>query len=381
MLNRTLCSVCIWACLMLATFQAHAWMDGWRDCGDCCYYDNNCCDCDSNCDCWDMALFRLYGGYSVGRDVGVDSSYATLGATWFPELGCDRSWIPFVDVAGHWLSNNNRHGNSNHGRNGHSNLSNNSRHSHSDHGNNNRHGHNDGRWAANAGIGVRYLDPCTCDSIWGLNVYYDYRGGRCKRNYNQVGVGLEWLHPCWDVRVNGYFPVGDQNSHCRRNVFTYPGGAIITCQELQTALTGFDAEIGAPLWCNSCYGLSLYGAVGPYYYTPRNNGHNHNHNDHSGSHNNSVSNHNNHHNFNKNIWGGRIRLAARWNDWVELSVQGTRDNHFKTRVLGTITVMIPFEALCSPCQCEWNCYRWWDQPVHRQPIIGVENKTCFNSNF
>lgn len=256
-------------------------------------------------------LWKLYGGYSFGKDVGVNHSYGTLGITVFPQENLE-FWKPFVDVEGHWLSNY--------------------------------------KWAANIGVGIRRFGPYSPDVVWGFNLYYDYRRGDIHKDCNQIGVGFEWLHPWGDLRINGYIPVGN-HVNVTKHVYKYPGGAIITCIDKESLIGGFDAEVGRNLLCGCSW--ALYGALGPYYFAGSK-GFDH-------------------------AWGARLRFAFRCNDWLELAISGTRDDHFKSRALATVAITIPFETLLSPSV--GNCFRWWDQPVHRQPIIGLEHKTHFSKNF
>src|SRR5580658_7202074 len=71
------------------------------------------------------------------------------------------------------------------------------------------HVFNNGTYAANGGIGARGMWGCRA---YGINGYYDFRNTN-RRNYNQVGAGLETLGKLWDLRVNGYLPVGKKLSH------------------------------------------------------------------------------------------------------------------------------------------------------------------------
>ena len=72
------------------------------------------------------------------------------------------------------------------------------------------HVFNDGKTAANAGWGFRYLSEPK-KRVFGLNFYYDYRDAS-KKSYRQVSAGLEALGITWDFRMNGYLPVGGKRS-------------------------------------------------------------------------------------------------------------------------------------------------------------------------
>ena len=103
------------------------------------------------------------------------------------------------------------------------------------------HVFNNGQGALNTGIGVRGM--CGCRA-YGANVYYDYRTTH-RKSYNQIGVGLETLGSLWDVRINGYFPVGDTVSSGYDLQFdSFQGNSLLVNRKFQYAMTGFDAEAG-----------------------------------------------------------------------------------------------------------------------------------------
>src|SRR5689334_4156318 len=70
------------------------------------------------------------------------------------------------------------------------------------------HVFDNGKWAANAGIGLRTL---WADRAYGINAYYDYRNTE-RFHSNQVSMGLETLGARWDFRINGYLPIGAKTS-------------------------------------------------------------------------------------------------------------------------------------------------------------------------
>ncbi len=65
---------------------------------------------------------------------------------------------------------------------------------------------NDGKYAANGGLGFRYLSE-RFKQVWGINVMYDYLQ-TSRHPYNQVGGGVEALGKKWNARINLYVPVG-----------------------------------------------------------------------------------------------------------------------------------------------------------------------------
>ena len=119
-----------------------------------------------------------------------------------------------------------------------------------------------GRFAANVGIGVRYLDT---SRVWGFNTYYDYRNTN-HQHYNQYSAGLESLGRVWDFRINGYLPFGRKQSHYFHTRFdSFRGNSMILKSVRDFALKGFNAEAGFHL--DHFKQAPLYFAAGPYYLT------------------------------------------------------------------------------------------------------------------
>ena len=130
--------------------------------------ETNTLTCEQCCSRNPLMDTRLEAGYSWGQFIGIKEDYAELGL-FVPVTFCDR-WAIFADGRAYRFE--------------------------------------DDQWGASAGIGFRGF---TCDGrIFGANFYYDYLEGTNNGYFNRLGVGLEWLGPCWDLRVNGYLPVGDE---------------------------------------------------------------------------------------------------------------------------------------------------------------------------
>ena len=112
------------------------------------------------------------------KGVGYNTGYSTLEAFFAPYA---LSVTPFLDLRGHVFD--------------------------------------DGKFAANAGIGIRGV---TGNRIYGVNTYYDYRN-TSRQHYNQVSLGLESLGIRRDFRLNGYLPVGAKisSAYDRQSVTTY----------------------------------------------------------------------------------------------------------------------------------------------------------------
>lgn len=210
------------------------------------------------------------------------------------------------------------------------------------------HYFNDNRWATNLGIGVRYLSP-SLRKVFGCSVFYDFR--QRHKGYHQVGLGLEMLGCHYDIRLNGYLPIGNNIGFSKPCKSTYPGGYFSICQTYEKALHGCDAEIETSLkrWTNyPCF--DPYFALGPYYY---------------------------HQDCGCNIAGGKLRLGFNYLDCITIEVRASYDSIFRTCVQGILSVNIPWgKQQTSICQNECPNIIWQriiDHPVQRQEII-VESK-------
>ncbi|HTH15619.1 MAG TPA: inverse autotransporter beta domain-containing protein, partial [Magnetospirillum sp.] len=95
----------------------------------------------------------------------------------------------------------------------------------------------------NFGLGLRHM----LDSGWNLGGYgfFDRRRSEYHNYFNQVTFGAEALSPDWDVRANGYIPVG-RRSHDEDSLNTaeISGSTVIFRGGEERSLGGFDAEIG-----------------------------------------------------------------------------------------------------------------------------------------
>lgn len=206
------------------------------------------------------------------------------------------------------------------------------------------HVFNDGKWAANAGVGGRYIfDPV----ILGGNIFYDFRDGPRKR-FQQWGAGVELLTRMWEFRANGYLTYGKKASRFYNVRFDhFEGNNIILGSKRNTALQGFDAEAGVN-WPITRHSNWYFGA-GPYYLDGQ---------------------------FGKHSWGGQARLTGTIVDYLRLTVSASHDSLFKTIVQGEVGITIPFgKRDCVP-SCRFVCpYLLEDrlyQPIVRKEIIPVK---------
>lgn len=168
-----------------------------------------------------------------------------------------------------------------------------------------------GRFAGNAGAGLRYSLPDE-ERILGGNIYYDFRNtARFKhKTFQQIGFGFEFLTYNWDIRGNAYCPFGSRKSHC------HPHGKFNVC------FGGGDLELGTSMnqWACDWEFVHVYAAAGPYYYKAV---------DTDG------------------ILGGRMRLSLSFNEYIFLEGRLTYDHYFKTRGQGLVRIVIPFSDFYS----------------------------------
>lgn len=264
----------------------------------------------------------IYIGMNEGRGISYKRGYLSLGVFTAPSTWTISRFQPFADVKGYCF--------------------------------------NDGKFAANVGIGFRYFFSSIC---LGANVYYDYRRVH-RKDFNQIGLGFEVLSSLLDFRLNGYLPVGNIN-HMEAKLYDFGDDFLAIRRRRVSAWKGVDAEFGT--WIKKKYPsnwFGLYVAMGPYYYMRK-------HSSHFGG-------------KKHQTWGGRARLLARINDFVDISVNATYDSIWRTRVQGQITVAIPFDVLFnlrSRRPVSSLCDQLTIQPVHRNGIIVADEECCWLWNW
>ena len=99
-------------------------------------------------------------------------------------------------------------------------------------------------------LGYRSYDPKS-DRVWGGYLAYDNRDTG-NSLFDQIGVGLESVGKHWDLRLNGYLPIGntrDQVLEVYASGGQFQGNALLVerARVFESALGGFDAEVGMPL--------------------------------------------------------------------------------------------------------------------------------------
>jgi hypothetical protein len=253
--------------------------------------------------------FRIEIGNIEAKGIGYDKGYTSLTGFFTIPNTLTTLWIPFLDLRGHIF--------------------------------------NDGKLAANAGLGVRYLTAWA----WGLNAYYDYRNTH-RQHYNQVSLGMEALGQQFDFRVNGYLPVGRKTSPYYKTYFKkFKGQNAILSRKQEFAMKGLNAEVGYHI--PEFKYIALYAAAGPYYFEGQG----------------------------KNAWGGEARFDATFFDYLRLQVNSSYDNVFHGVIQGAIDIIIPFGGKKKikkrngySCNQEIIVRKRALQQVDRQEIIVVDKK-------
>lgn len=255
---------------------------------------------------------KPYVNYTAGQGVDFNRGYTTAGC--FVKLNGQNKYsvfLPYLDLRGHLVNN--------------------------------------GRKGVNVGLGARSLDLFS-DKIIGGNLYYDYTHVR-GQPFHQLGVGLEFLGPCWDLRTNAYFPL--TQSHRKTTLYSYVRGEWYKDIRIRKALTGFDVELG---WTikeyNSFAPWGLYLAGGPYYYCAT-----------SGD----------------KCWTVGVDLRVNMQLFACLSVEGglSVDRLFDNRYYGKILFSVPL-------RCFWSCEENWRKITElprRNDFIVIKKRYGSKKNY
>lgn len=206
-------------------------------------------------------------------------------------------------------------------------------------------------FAIDVGIGGRFIpDGCSFCEILGLNAYYDYRQGFLG-NYSLVGVGMEILNNCWELRLNATFPVG-KREHVNTFFFDdYIGDFFFIRQRKEFVLNNVNAELGYYIYKKCDWFVYLGG--GPYmWYHPC-----------------------------FHARGGRIRIRPQYRDYLALDLSVSYDEFYKTVYQAQLILSLPlYQYRClnkSSCLTDRQIY----QPIERFDLMPLGRRTCFDSNF
>lgn len=253
---------------------------------------------------------RLTVRHIEANGVGYNQGYTTLEGFVTPIEPWKDRWVPFLDLRGHLFNN--------------------------------------GKPAANAGFGLRYL---ASSRVWGGNAYWDYRD-TVHQHYNQVSLGFESLGEIWDFRLNGYLPVGDKRSpHFKRRFNRCTGQFSHSSRKFEFSMKGVNAEVGAHV--NNIKDVPFYFAAGPYYLEGQG----------------------------KVAWGGELRATVDLLGHLRLEANTSYDTVFHWIGQGQIGLVFPLgdtkklkQRKDHSCSQEMALAERTIQRVDRFEIIPVKNK-------
>lgn len=180
-----------------------------------------------------------------------------------------------------------------------------------------------------------------------------------KKNYHQVGFGVEYLNCGWELHANGYVPLetnqrtffSSTTNFCNPAFQSFSqhriligGSFATTLQRKEFALYGLDTEVGMHLKQTKYF--DLYAGIGPYFFSSR-------------SHDSFV--------------GGAFRLVARVSDYFSVGFQSSYDRRFHGTAQGFVSFNIPFgKNISAPSCCISPICERLVQPVRRQEIIVLD---------
>jgi hypothetical protein len=209
------------------------------------------------------------------------------------------------------------------------------------------HQFNNNAQAGNAGVGARFASENT-KSVFGCHAFYDYRNTPRHFNYHQIGLGFEWIGKRFDVRLNGYLPVGKKHHmlfRCDFDEFVdFP-----SLKRVEVALRGVNLEVGAVL--KKIHSTILYAAIGPYFFGGN------------------VCHH---------PVGGKFRFNATFKKYLFVEGSISYDQVFKTRAQGLVGLKFPIGCKSKASRSSKRSFplEMLTRPVERFEII-VLDKNCW----
>ena len=277
-------------------------------------------DCISN-----AQPYQITARHIESKGIGYSQGYTTLDGFFAHQFD---DFIPFIDLRGHVFNN--------------------------------------GKLAANAGLGIRYIIDPDAYMIGG-NVYYDYRNTK-HYHYNQIGAGLEAFFRRWEIRANGYLPVGTKRKAFEHDLNwisfkAFSGNNILINEnytdKIESAMRGFNLEGGVHCLKTLC-DYDLFVGAGPYYFNA---------------------------NEGKTSWGGKVRVRAEVTKYVYLELSDSYDKIFHNRFQGTVSLSYPFgSANCSSKKQKSKnrsipknilCARAVQPPERQEIVVVSKNKKTY----
>ncbi|BDA73266.1 unknown protein [Calothrix sp. PCC 7716] len=207
----------------------------------------------------------------------------------------------------------------------------------------------DSQMGGNVLLGYRVYDEKD-DRVTGAYVSLDARD-TSRSYFKQLGIGFETLGK-WDLRINGYLPLGDTRNQIGQfyfgNPFFQKNNIVIQQANLfEAALHGVDAEVGTRL--TKIGSGDLRGYAGIYYLG----------------------------NDNKEAFGWKARVEARPTKFLSLGASLQNDSLFDTRAVFSVGLSFPGSGATRGGDQTSNFARMGEF-VERQaaiPVIGVNTVT------
>ncbi|MFB3103733.1 MAG: inverse autotransporter beta domain-containing protein, partial [Pseudomonadales bacterium] len=200
---------------------------------------------------------------------------------------------------------------------------------------------NESRFAGSAGIGFRQLFDSEVG--WGASGWFDI--DELNRNqYQQLGVSLERFGRFWDLRANGYFPVGTERNNSgvsgvgQNLAFTGNLLAFARTRLDEVAMKGVDIEAGTKLWGRLAdrFNVRIYG--GGYHFQA---------------------------NEGDKVWGARARLIGNLTENTSTQVLVTSDDTFGDNLILGLSMYFGGSRKSS-----WTIPAGWEAPGSTVTVRG-----------
>ncbi|WP_198000735.1 beta strand repeat-containing protein [Gimesia fumaroli] len=216
---------------------------------------------------------------------------------------------------------------------------------------------NRGHLGGSAGFGYRFFNYDT-DRIFGSSVYYG-RDDSSTKIFQQLVLNVETMGRYWDANGNFYLPFGTRqkelNLEFNEGSQRFSGFNVLYDQTrtLGTAMRGFDAEIGVPIWGQLAQKHEARIYAGTYHFAA------------TGS---------------EDVWGwsGRIQANPLPNVLTELSI--TNDATFNTNVFFNITWNFAGRPEWNKMEKSTQMYRMAER-VRKKYNVVVEKRDVVDSGL
>lgn len=234
---------------------------------------DECAPCISSCSCMEEGPCKGTASlrHREANGIGYSTGYTSLDLFYTPSA--NGNYYPFLDLRAHVF--------------------------------------NDGRPAFNTGLGLRYLPDCT-DIVYGINAYWDYRQAKHSA-IHQASLGLEFLWPRFDIRLNSYVPFNRHKKGFRNGFSGFQGNNAFFFRKYELAMWGGDLALG--YWLYKGCNVGLYTALDGYYF---------------------------HGDYGKQAGGGLLRAKVNWSDYFTVEGQVSYDSLFKWIGQGEVALHFPF---------------------------------------